>query len=116
MTCMPRRLRSSAAGKRQRAYVWNQDNWEELLNTLSQESSSIFLGAVILQKREKDGSHVKSYAVIDGQQRLTRRKGMMPTEMIPSSETRGAALPLTMIILRKKSVQGTFIKVPQLFE
>lgn len=55
----------------QRAYVWNQDNWEELLNTLSQEPSSIFLGAVILQKREKDGSHVKSYAVIDGQQRLT---------------------------------------------
>lgn len=55
----------------QRAYVWNQDNWEELLNTLSQESSSIFLGAVILQKREKDCSHVKSYAVIDGQQRLT---------------------------------------------
>ena len=38
----------------QRAYVWNQDNWEQLLNTLSQESSSIFLGAVILQKREKD--------------------------------------------------------------
>ena len=28
----------------QRAYVWNQDNWEQLLNTLSQESSSIFLG------------------------------------------------------------------------
>ena len=55
----------------QRAYVWNRDNWEELLNTLSQEPSSIFLGAVILQKREKDGSHVKSYAVIDGQQRLT---------------------------------------------
>ena len=55
----------------QRAYVWNQDNWEQLLNTLSQESSSIFLGAVILQKREKDGSRVKSYAVIDGQQRLT---------------------------------------------
>lgn len=55
----------------QRAYVWNQDNWEELLNTLSQESSSIFLGAVIFQKREKDGSRVKSYAVIDGQQRLT---------------------------------------------
>ena len=55
----------------QRAYVWNRDNWEELLNTLSQESSSIFLGAVILQKREKDGSRVKSYAVIDGQQRLT---------------------------------------------
>ena len=55
----------------QRAYVWNRDNWEELINTLSQESSSIFLGAVILQKREKDGSRVKSYAVIDGQQRLT---------------------------------------------
>ena len=55
----------------QRAYVWNQDNWEQLLNTLSQESSSIFLGAVILQKREKGGSRVKSYAVIDGQQRLT---------------------------------------------
>ena len=51
--------------------MWNQDNWEQLLNTLSQESSSIFLGAVILQKREKDGSRVKSYAVIDGQQRLT---------------------------------------------
>ena len=55
----------------QRAYVWNRDNWEELLNTLSQESSSIFVGAVILQKREKDGSRDKSYAVIDGQQRLT---------------------------------------------
>lgn len=55
----------------QRAYVWNQDNWKELLNTLSQESASTLLGAVILQECEKGGSRVKSYAVIDGQQRLT---------------------------------------------
>ncbi len=51
----------------QRSYVWNEQNWEDLLNYIStnKNKDSITCGTVILHK--KDGSN----CVVDGQQRLT---------------------------------------------
>lgn len=49
----------------QRSYVWEQDNWEDLLNSMSVNSSAGYLGTIIL-KREGNDTYI-----IDGQQRLT---------------------------------------------
>lgn len=51
----------------QRSYVWQKDNWEELLRDLSDLRRSHFLGSVIFKWV---GDH-SSALVIDGQQRLT---------------------------------------------
>ena len=51
----------------QRQYVWNIDNWKELLENLLDDESSHFLGSIIL--KEKHGN--TEISVIDGQQRLT---------------------------------------------
>ncbi|HEV2628631.1 MAG TPA: DUF262 domain-containing HNH endonuclease family protein [Pseudolabrys sp.] len=60
----------------QRAYVWEEDNWERLLNDLqavARTRSPYFLGSVILKQRPTgaDGSAGDVRIVIDGQQRLT---------------------------------------------
>lgn len=53
----------------QRNYVWNQSNWEELLQSLEQEQLP-FLGAIILKKAtDKEG--IDYHVIVDGQQRLT---------------------------------------------
>lgn len=54
----------------QRRYVWKEENWEELLNSLSDKNDCPFLGSVILQKH-KDANGKLFWTVIDGQQRLT---------------------------------------------
>ena len=55
----------------QRAYVWDEENWQELLANFLDQTDSHFLGSIIL-KQEKlvSGSHPR-YMIIDGQQRLT---------------------------------------------
>ena len=55
----------------QRAYVWNDENWKDLLDDLFTNSESHFLGSIILKRtKHKTGLADKSI-VIDGQQRLT---------------------------------------------
>lgn len=55
----------------QRGYVWNKDNWEDLLADLLDFNKLPFLGSLILkQERSKVGDPRKTM-VIDGQQRLT---------------------------------------------
>jgi hypothetical protein len=51
----------------QRSYVWEEDNWSDLLRDLSDVNRSHFLGSVIFKWV---GDHT-SALVIDGQQRLT---------------------------------------------
>lgn len=51
----------------QRPYVWNKDNWEDLLDDLSRRGQH-FLGSVILKKVGDSPVH---YVIIDGQQRIT---------------------------------------------
>ena len=55
----------------QRPYVWKEDNWEELWNNISINSSNEmpFIGSFILQVKDTKG--LTKYIVIDGQQRLT---------------------------------------------
>lgn len=55
----------------QRPYVWKEDNWDELWNNISVNSSNEmpFIGSFILQTKDTKGS--SKYIVIDGQQRLT---------------------------------------------
>ncbi len=55
----------------QRPYVWNEDNWDELWESIknSKNGEMPFIGSFILQ--EKLGEQPTKYLVIDGQQRLT---------------------------------------------
>lgn len=55
----------------QRRYVWNEDNWEELIENLKDDKQSHFLGSIILKKQYTASSDAERCSVIDGQQRLT---------------------------------------------
>lgn len=55
----------------QRAYVWNEDNWEELISDLLKSGKSHFLGSIILKQETVPSGNIKEVLVIDGQQRLT---------------------------------------------
>ncbi|MDF2556769.1 MAG: hypothetical protein K0R71_597 [Bacillales bacterium] len=55
----------------QRGYVWNEENWEELLENLLDDKQSHFLGSVILKQLHSSIGQVPRCSVIDGQQRLT---------------------------------------------
>lgn len=55
----------------QRAYVWNEDNWSELLSNLTSRNQNHFLGSIILKNELAPSGSVPRFSVIDGQQRLT---------------------------------------------
>jgi len=55
----------------QRGYVWNIENWEDILTDLLDFQKSHFLGSLILKQLEKQTGKPKEVLVIDGQQRLT---------------------------------------------
>ena len=55
----------------QRAYVWNEKNWEDLIADLLKTGKSHFLGSLILKQVEIQTGNSKQVLVIDGQQRLT---------------------------------------------
>lgn len=56
----------------QRSYVWTEENWQDLLDELSnEEKSQNFLGAIILKQLPSVTGKSKQLEVIDGQQRLT---------------------------------------------
>ena len=50
--------------------MWEEENWKELLESLSDPNDCPFLGSIIL-KKNKDVSGNLFWTVIDGQQRLT---------------------------------------------
>ena len=55
----------------QRAYVWNEENWSELLSNLTSRNQNHFLGSIILKNELASAGSVSRFSVIDGQQRLT---------------------------------------------
>ncbi|MBY6935599.1 DUF262 domain-containing protein [Clostridium botulinum] len=55
----------------QRGYVWNEDNWEELIDNLLDDKQSHFLGSIILKQQYVPSGQTPRCSVIDGQQRLT---------------------------------------------
>lgn len=55
----------------QRAYVWKEENWAELLNNFFDHTDSHFLGSIILKQEQVSSGDALRFMVIDGQQRLT---------------------------------------------
>jgi len=56
----------------QRSYVWDKDNWEDLLSELFNKTKShYFLGSIILKQLPSSSGEPKQLEVVDGQQRLT---------------------------------------------
>jgi len=56
----------------QRTYIWEENNWEDLLlELLDKEKHHNFLGAIILKQLPSVSGEPKQLEVIDGQQRLT---------------------------------------------
>ena len=55
----------------QRAYVWNENNWNELLEDLLNHDGNHFLGSVILKHSKLRTGQAKKAMIIDGQQRIT---------------------------------------------
>ena len=55
----------------QRTYVWDEENWERLLEELSHGPEGNFLGSIILKQLTTSSGKPKRLEVIDGQQRLT---------------------------------------------
>lgn len=55
----------------QRGYVWDIENWDDILSDLLDFEKSHFLGSLILKQQEKQTGKPKEVLVIDGQQRLT---------------------------------------------
>jgi len=55
----------------QRAYVWVEDNWAELLTDLLDFNKKQFFGSLILKQVQTPAGEVTQRLVIDGQQRLT---------------------------------------------
>ena len=54
----------------QRGYVWEEDNWNDLLENLESEDSH-FLGSILLKDIKVETGEIPKKLVIDGQQRLT---------------------------------------------
>jgi len=57
----------------QRAYVWKEENWEEMITDLldPDPKRSLFLGTLIIKRVETASGEVDVRHVIDGQQRIT---------------------------------------------
>jgi hypothetical protein len=55
----------------QRGYIWNIENWMDILSDLLDFDKNHFLGSLILKQLEKQTGKPKEVLVIDGQQRLT---------------------------------------------
>jgi len=54
----------------QRAYVWDEENWSELLENITGDSNT-FLGSIIVKNINNSIGDKLVYSVVDGQQRLT---------------------------------------------
>lgn len=58
--------------RNQRKYVWNKNNWNELLTDLElsiKSSTFHFIGSIVL-KEEQSINNINRYSIIDGQQRI----------------------------------------------
>lgn len=55
----------------QRSYVWDNENWQDLLDELYENKTSAFLGSLIFKPNTVRTGDKMSVMVIDGQQRLT---------------------------------------------
>jgi Protein of unknown function DUF262 len=88
----------------QRAYVWTQDNWEELLIDLLKASKSRFLGSLILKQQLTTSGELKELLIIDGQQRLTNLSLLLKAlyDSFTHTVKRNCEEPIRRHLFRKK--------------
>ncbi len=89
----------------QRTYVWTEDNWEELLEELLNESKeNNFLGAIILKQLPSATGEPKQLEVIDGQQRLTTLSILLKAlyDSLPDEQKRYCEGEIMSILRYKK--------------
>jgi hypothetical protein len=99
----------------QRAYVWNEDNWEELISDLLENDKSHFLGSLILKQVAVQSGNTKQVLVIDGQQRLTTLSILLRTLYDSfDSDTQDACkqkLETCLYFKKKASSKELFVKI-----
>lgn len=58
----------------QRKYIWQQENWDELLESFTEDNKEKYLGSLIIKRKnptKKNKLKIARAEIIDGQQRLT---------------------------------------------
>ena len=74
--------------RNQRKYVWNKNNWNELLGDLefsAKDSSFHFIGSIVL-KEEQSINNINRYSIIDGQQRIITLSSIIISIMLIYAE------------------------------
>lgn len=99
----------------QRPYVWDENNWEALLNNIEKsfEGRMPFIGSFIFQKPAKDD---KKLLVIDGQQRLTTISVLIKAflDIYGSNLDDNIKVTFNSIIYDMKTVGLKSVKAPRL--
>jgi hypothetical protein len=90
----------------QREYVWDEENWDELLTNLGTEGRSHFLGSLILKQQQTQSGAPKEVLVIDGQQRLTTLSVLLKAlyDSLDDDARDNALNALRAVLFFKKSV------------
>jgi hypothetical protein len=90
----------------QREYVWDEENWDELLANLGTEGRSHFLGSLILKQQQTQSGAPKEVLVIDGQQRLTTLSVLLKAlyDSLDEEARSNALDALRAVLFFKKSV------------
>ncbi len=59
----------------QRRYIWNKNNWTELLDDImlvyDEKKNDHFIGSIVLKKENINDGIRNHYSIIDGQQRIS---------------------------------------------
>lgn len=102
----------------QRRYVWSQEEqWEPLWNDvvnkaesyLEGEVSAHFLGAIVIQAQQSQFNRRESWAVVDGQQRLTTMQLLLDAaqEVFARREYKDNAQRLSDLVLNRETYSGS---------
>jgi len=99
----------------QRAYIWNEDNWEDLIADLLLSGKSHFLGSLILKQVFTLAGDTKQVLVIDGQQRLTTLSILLRTLYdsfdADTQEACKQKLEACLFYKKKASSKELFVKI-----
>ena len=89
----------------QRGYIWNKNNWEDMLTDLFDDQKSHFLGSLILKQQEKQSGKPKEVLVIDGQQRLTTMSVLLKAlyDSFPDDTKKIVKIQFTLIFSSRKT-------------
>lgn len=93
----------------QRTYVWNKDNWDELLSEFQgRNKTNNFLGAIILKQSPTISGEPKKLEVIDGQQRLTTLSILLKAlyDSLPDNDKNTVKDRVWPILFYKRDVFG----------